>query len=75
MVRACSYIATEMIKIAGLDHTDVLGSSISEIASHKAGIFKSRVPAFTSPQTPEALEVLVKEADAAHVCSVDVRSL
>ncbi|KAH7422187.1 hypothetical protein KP509_13G095200 [Ceratopteris richardii] len=46
----------------GYDHMDVLGSTLSEIAAQKAGIFKAGVPAFSVPQPAEALEVLHKKA-------------
>ena len=47
----------------GLDHVDVLGDTLAKIAREKAGIFKPRVPAFTSPQTHEAMEALRGRAD------------
>jgi folylpolyglutamate synthase len=40
----------------------VLGKTLAEIASHKAGIFKKDVPAFSSDQPPEALDVLEDQA-------------
>ena len=46
----------------GIDHTNVLGSTIEEIAWHKAGIMKPSVPAFTVPQVPKAMEVLRSRA-------------
>lgn len=49
----------------GLEHTDILGSTIEEIAWAKGGIMKPGVPLFTSPQEPGALatlqELAVKE--------------
>ena len=47
----------------GLDHVEVLGHTLAEIAREKAGIFKPRVPAFTSPQPHEAMEALQRRAD------------
>jgi folylpolyglutamate synthase len=47
----------------GLDHVEVLGDTLAKIAAEKAGIFKPRVPAFTSPQIAEAMEALQKRAD------------
>lgn len=47
----------------GLDHVEVLGDTLAKIAREKAGIFKPRVPAFTSPQTREAMEALQRRAD------------
>ncbi|KAF1762408.1 hypothetical protein GCK72_010670 [Caenorhabditis remanei] len=44
------------------DHISILGSKLSEIAWHKAGIFKKDVPAIYSPTNPEAEEVLISRA-------------
>ncbi|OWM67278.1 hypothetical protein CDL15_Pgr000730 [Punica granatum] len=38
------------------------GHTLGEIASHKAGIFKPGVPAFTAPQLSEAMDVLQETA-------------
>lgn len=46
------------------DHISILGSKLSEIAWHKAGIFKKDVPAIYSPTTPEAEKVLISRAAA-----------
>uniref|UniRef100_A0A6M2ECU6 Folylpolyglutamate synthase n=1 Tax=Populus davidiana TaxID=266767 RepID=A0A6M2ECU6_9ROSI len=46
----------------GMDHTEVLGNTIGQIASHKAGIFKHQIPAFTVPQVSEAMDVLQENA-------------
>jgi len=51
------------ITTLGLDHTEVLGPLIENIAWHKGGIFKQGIPAFSSPQTPAAAEVLQQRAD------------
>lgn len=45
-----------------LDHTESLGSSIEEIAWHKAGIIKQGVPVITAETNPAALTVLEGEA-------------
>ena len=42
----------------GIDHVEILGSTLRDIAWHKAGIFKSGAHALSVPQPPEALEVL-----------------
>ncbi|XP_048321640.2 folylpolyglutamate synthase isoform X2 [Ziziphus jujuba] len=42
----------------GMDHTDVLGNTLGQIASHKAGIFKPKIPAFTVSQSLEAMDVI-----------------
>lgn len=44
------------------DHTAVLGNTLAQIAAEKAGIIKPGIPVVSSPQKPEALEVLEKVA-------------
>lgn len=46
----------------GIDHTAMLGSTLPEIAWHKAGIFKSGSVAFSAPQKEEAIAVLQQRA-------------
>lgn len=46
-----------------LEHTDILGSTLEQIASEKAGIIKPGVPVFVSPQREKTLEVLRKRAE------------
>lgn len=46
----------------GLDHVQILGNTIEQIAWQKAGIFKRDVPAVTVPQLPEAMRVLNERA-------------
>ncbi|KAJ6756436.1 FOLYLPOLYGLUTAMATE SYNTHASE-RELATED [Salix purpurea] len=46
----------------GMDHTETLGNTIGQIASHKAGIFKRQIPAFTVSQVSEAMDVLQENA-------------
>jgi folylpolyglutamate synthase len=51
------------ITTLGMDHMNVLGNSLSDIAWHKAGIFKEGAPAFTvDEQNPSALEVLQRRS-------------
>lgn len=50
------------ITTLGIDHVTKLGTSLPEIAWHKAGIFKTGCPALTVNQKPEALDVLRKRA-------------
>jgi len=47
----------------GMDHIAQLGPTIENIAWHKAGIFKSRIPAFSAPQDPAAFAVLRARAE------------
>jgi folylpolyglutamate synthase len=46
----------------GIDHTAMLGSTLPEIAWHKAGIFKPGIVAFSAPQKEEAIAVLRERA-------------
>ncbi|XP_076019803.1 folylpolyglutamate synthase, mitochondrial-like isoform X2 [Genypterus blacodes] len=50
------------ISSLGIDHTQILGETIEEIAWHKAGIFKPGVPAFTVKQPEVAMTVLKDRA-------------
>jgi dihydrofolate synthase/folylpolyglutamate synthase len=47
----------------GLDHTDVLGDSVEQIALDKAGIIKEKIPSVTAAENPVALTV-IREAAA-----------
>ncbi|KAI4348646.1 hypothetical protein L6164_009345 [Bauhinia variegata] len=47
----------------GMDHTEILGYTLGQIASHKAGILKPKVPAFTVPQSSEAMDVILETAN------------
>ena len=42
-----------------LDHMEILGNTLGEIASEKSGIIKSKVPVVIAPQEPEALDVIL----------------
>jgi dihydrofolate synthase/folylpolyglutamate synthase len=44
------------------DHMAILGHTLAQIASEKAGILKPGVPAITIPQHPEAMQVIVRIA-------------
>ncbi|WP_455382303.1 bifunctional folylpolyglutamate synthase/dihydrofolate synthase [Salinispira pacifica] len=46
-----------------LEHTDILGTTISEIAAEKAGIIKAGAPVFSSAQPPEAEALFRKRAE------------
>ena len=46
----------------GLDHTEILGDTVEQIAADKAGIFRPGVPAVIAPQQPEAYSVLRHQA-------------
>ncbi|MHB8994121.1 MAG: bifunctional folylpolyglutamate synthase/dihydrofolate synthase [Armatimonadota bacterium] len=52
------------ITTLGLDHTEILGDTIEQIAREKAGILKPAVPAVHAPQEPAAEAVLGEVAEA-----------
>lgn len=46
----------------GLDHTNILGNTLAEIAHEKAGIIKPGVPVVVGQLPPEAMAVVEREA-------------
>jgi len=46
----------------GMDHMDVLGNSVGEIAKEKAGIIRSGIPLVLASQCPEAEKVILEVA-------------
>ncbi len=58
---AAAPVATAITSI-GLDHTDVLGGTLAEIAREKAGIVRPGVPIFLGPLPPEADAVVAEVA-------------
>ncbi|XP_049849885.1 putative folylpolyglutamate synthase [Schistocerca gregaria] len=50
------------ITLLDYDHTNVLGTTIQEIAQEKAGILKPNTPVVTVEQQPEALKVILQKA-------------
>lgn len=51
-----------IITSIGLDHTEILGETISEIASEKAGIIKAGVPVIVDGNNLEAYSIIEKRA-------------
>lgn len=51
-----------VITSVSLDHTDILGDTVAEIAYEKAGIIKPGVPVFFDGSNEEAAKVIRKEA-------------
>lgn len=51
-----------VITSISMDHMEFLGGTIEEIATHKAGIIKAKVPVVTMQQEPEVSEIIKKEA-------------
>ena len=55
-----SHPLVSVITSIGMDHTELLGDTLSKIAWEKAGIIKERCPVVTAPQAPEAMEAIEK---------------
>ncbi len=55
----------------GLDHTDLLGDTLTAIAGEKAGIVKAGAPVVSWPQEPEAMAV-IRAAAAERGCELVV---
>lgn len=49
-----------------LEHTPQLGTSLIEIARHKAGIIKKDMPVITSEKSPKIVDIFAKEAIKGH---------
>ena len=47
-----------LITSISMDHTNILGDTLGEIAYNKAGIIKEGVPVFVYPQKDEAMDVI-----------------
>ena len=58
-----------IITSISLDHTEVLGNSLTKIAAEKAGIIKSGCVVVTSPQPDEVAQVI---DEACHRCGVEL---
>ncbi len=58
----------------GYDHVDVLGTTLREIAWHKAGIITPGCRVYTTPQSPEVLTVLSDETQRAGTDPIAVAS-
>jgi dihydrofolate synthase/folylpolyglutamate synthase len=57
--------AISVITKIGYDHMDLLGNTITQIATHKAGIIKAGVPVVTDPtQFDEAMTVIRETAES-----------
>ncbi len=55
-----------VITNVGLDHTDILGDTLPQIATEKAGIIKPGVPVVSCADQPEVVEVLRAAAERNH---------
>jgi dihydrofolate synthase/folylpolyglutamate synthase len=68
-------VATPLVSVItsiSLDHTEVLGDTISKIAREKAGIIKPYGLVVVAPQRPEALTVIRAVCEAQHARLHDV---
>ena len=45
-----------------LDHEDILGHSLPEIAAEKAAIIRTRIPTVTAPQVPDVARLIARKA-------------
>ena len=54
------------ITALGLDHTEILGNTIEEIAYEKGGIIKPHIPVVCAPQQPGALSVIKEICEQRH---------
>ncbi len=68
--------APEVAVIArlGIDHTEILGSTLAEVATNKAGIIKPGCTVVSWPQEPEGAEVIFAAAEDAG-CELRVADL
>lgn len=55
-----------------MDHTAILGNTLSEIAGEKAGIIKNGSAVVLAPQEPEAMMVLLEQCDSNDIVPVIV---
>lgn len=56
-----------VITPVSLDHCQILGSTVAEIAREKAGILKAGVPVIVAPQQPEGLQAIQNAAEILQV--------
>ena len=59
--------ALTVITNIGLDHTDLLGTTLAEIATQKAGIMKTGVPCVIGESHPETDPVFIERARACNI--------
>ena len=55
-----------VIPSISLEHEQFLGSTLSEVANHKAGIIKEGVPVVVGALNQESIEVIQKESESKH---------
>ena len=59
-------VAASVITPIAYDHEHFLGTSLTAIATEKAGIIKSGIPVISAKQTPEAAKVIKHKAESMH---------
>jgi dihydrofolate synthase/folylpolyglutamate synthase len=64
-VTAVDRVVATAITSIGLDHTDVLGPTVRDVAREKAGIVRAGVPLYLGPVPPEADQEIAAAAAAA----------
>lgn len=65
----CTNVMTPLVSVIttiGLDHVDILGDTIEQVASQKAGIIKEGRPVIVGNVSDEAFDVISKEANSLH---------
>ena len=55
-----------IITSISLEHTQILGNTLAEIASEKAGIIKEGISVITAVESPDALEPILQKAHERH---------
>ncbi len=66
---------TSVITPIGLEHTEILGETYSEIAGEKAEIIKDECPVALAPQHPDAYEVFEKVANQRNAPIIKVKNI
>jgi dihydrofolate synthase/folylpolyglutamate synthase len=66
---------TSVITPIGLEHTEILGDTYSEIAGEKAEIIKDGCPVVLAPQYPDAYEVFEKVANQRNAPIIKVKNI
>ena len=66
---------TSVITPIGLEHTEILGETYSEIAGEKAEIIKGGCPVALAPQHPDAYEVFEKVANERNAPIIKVKNI
>lgn len=60
-----------VITSVSLDHTEILGKTIEEIATEKAGIVKEKTPIVIGPQVPKEIIAPIARKNGSPLCAVE----